>query len=122
MRNAVLLLLLASVPGCTGWAQRAGDPVTILGEERHDRIVVGTTDGREIALRSPNVEAGRLVGTEIESHRRPGGASGPVEIPLGEVAWIATPVADSVQRSRAVASIVTLTALLFHSILIGLRG
>lgn len=112
MRNAVLLVLLASVPACTGWAQRAGDPTEILREERHQRIVVGTVDGREIVLRSPNVEAGRLVGTAIESRRRTGGASGPVEIPLDEVAWIGTRVEDSVQRSKAVASIVTLMAFL----------
>ena len=110
---SMVLLSLASLPGCTGWRIQNVSPVQELKQPVPYRLRVQLKDGRTVYLRSARVENDSLVGIE-RAEDAPGRPAGRSAFALSDVARteaLKTKVAASLFIIGGVAAVGTFLAL-----------
>jgi hypothetical protein len=79
----ILLLLVATLPGCQGWKVQTVAPAEYIQKERPDRVQLIRTDETKAELYSPQLVGDSIRGLPTEKAIRP------ITIPLEEVNRVA---------------------------------
>jgi hypothetical protein len=100
-----LAVVIATTAACTALVQRSMEPARVVRDEHPGWIVVGTTAGEELVLRTPQLQGDSLVvGSLVErvgDYPRPPDLVG---IPLDEIAWVATAEPDRIGEAKLLAN------------------
>lgn len=100
-----IAIVIATNPACTALVQRNVDPGRVVREERPGWIVLGTTAGEELVLRTPRLQGDSLVvGSLVEDvgdYPRPPDLVG---IRLDEIAWVGTAEPDRIAEAKLLAN------------------
>ncbi|MGH7566717.1 MAG: hypothetical protein ACREK2_07800 [Gemmatimonadota bacterium] len=90
---------------CTALVQRSVEPERVVRDEHPGWVVIGTTAGEELVLRTPQLQGDSLVvGSLVESigdYPRPPDLVG---IPLDEIAWVGTAEPDRIGEAKVLAN------------------
>jgi len=86
-RSTALLLLACYLPACTSWRTQQAAPQDVIAAQHPQAIRVTRTDGSQVEITSPRIEADTLIGHRAGVAPRDS-AEARVAIPLSEVAQI----------------------------------
>ena len=105
--------MLAAIPACTALVQRNVEPAKVVRDEHPSWIVIGTTAGEEMVLRSPQLQGDSLVvGSLVESIGDYPDPPDLVGIPTAEIAWVATREPDRIGEAKVLSHAVAFAGFL----------